>query len=111
MDLFTLGEAGIKTITRAFGDFTAVDARPLACPSKAGRSGDKPAEPKSSRGRPAATPKTEPVKTFAAKIFRTTNLPRETEVTFLPMEAIGEQGSLDTSRTKKSASPCVGATS
>lgn len=28
------------------------------------------------------------------------HLPRETEVTFLPMEAIGEQGELDTSRTK-----------
>jgi type I restriction enzyme M protein len=55
-----MGEDDIKTITRAFGDFAVVDARPLG----------KPAEPKSSRGRPAA-PRAEPEKTFAAKIFRT----------------------------------------
>lgn len=56
-----MSEADIKTITRAFGDFDPIDARPL----------DKPAEAKSTRGRPATTPKTDPEKTFAAKIFRT----------------------------------------
>ena len=56
-----MSEADIKTITRAFGDFAAIAARPL----------DKPAETKSTRGRPAATAKTEPEKTFAAKIFKT----------------------------------------
>ncbi len=55
-----MGEADIQTITRAFGDFTAIDARPL----------DRPAEAKSTRGRPAAAPKTEPAKSFAAKIFK-----------------------------------------
>ncbi|MDR0535864.1 MAG: type I restriction-modification system subunit M [Puniceicoccales bacterium] len=60
-----MSESDIKTITRAFGDFTAIDPQPL----------DKPADPKNTRGRPAATPKTEPgsgsaTKTFAAKIFK-----------------------------------------
>ena len=58
-----MSEADIKTITRAFGDFAPVS--PVAL--------DKPAEAKSSRGRPAATPKTEPgssAKTFAAKVFK-----------------------------------------
>ena len=59
-----MSEADIATITRAFGNFTAIGPQPL----------DKPAEAKSTRGRPAATSKTEPgaaVKTFAAKIFKT----------------------------------------
>ena len=55
-----MSEGDIKTITRAFGEFAPVELRPL----------DKPAEAKSSRGRPAATPKAEPEKTFAAKIFK-----------------------------------------
>ncbi|MBL9192871.1 MAG: SAM-dependent DNA methyltransferase [Opitutaceae bacterium] len=55
-----MSETDIKTITRAFGEFTAVNARAL----------DKPAEAKSSRGRPAANPKSEPEKTFAAKLFK-----------------------------------------
>jgi type I restriction enzyme M protein len=56
-----MSEADIKTITRAFGDFAPIEPTAL----------DKPAETKSARGRPAATPKTEPEKTFAAKIFQT----------------------------------------
>jgi type I restriction enzyme M protein len=56
-----MSEADIKTITRAFGDFTAIEPTAL----------DKPAETKNARGRPAATPKIEPEKTFAAKIFKT----------------------------------------
>jgi type I restriction enzyme M protein len=54
-----MSDADIKTITRAFGDFAPVE--PVAL--------DKPAEAKSTRGRPAATPKSEPEKTFAAKVF------------------------------------------
>ena len=49
----------IATITRAFGNFEAVDAIEL----------DKPAEQKSNRGRQSATPKTEAPKTFSSKIF------------------------------------------
>jgi len=56
-----MSETDLQTITRAFGDFASVSSRPL----------DKPAEAKSNRGRPAANPKTEPEKTFAAKIFQT----------------------------------------
>lgn len=56
-----MSEGDIKTITRAFGDFTAIEPTAL----------DKPAEAKSTRGRPAATPKAEPEKTFAAKLFKT----------------------------------------
>ena len=58
-----MSDDDIRTITRAFGDFAPVSPVVL----------DKPAEAKSGRGRPAATPKTEPgssAKTFAAKIFR-----------------------------------------
>lgn len=55
-----MSETDIKTITRAFGDFSPIEPTAL----------DKPAEAKSTRGRPAATPKTEPEKTFAAKIFK-----------------------------------------
>ncbi|MDQ8207357.1 class I SAM-dependent DNA methyltransferase [Coraliomargarita sp. SDUM461003] len=51
----------IKTITKAFGEFEVIDARPL----------DKPEEAKSNRGRQSASKKNEPPKTFAAKIFKT----------------------------------------
>lgn len=51
----------IATITRTFGAFEVVDARPL----------DKPAEQKSNRGRQSANPKTEAPKTFSSKIFNT----------------------------------------
>lgn len=54
-----MGEDDIKTITRSFGQFEVIDARTL----------DKPAEIKSSRGRQSASPKSEPAKTFASKIF------------------------------------------
>ncbi|EJL8715254.1 SAM-dependent DNA methyltransferase [Vibrio alginolyticus] len=56
-----MSDDDIKTITRSFGDFDAVDAREL----------DKPIEQKSNRGRQSATPKTEAPKTFASKIFNT----------------------------------------
>ena len=56
-----MDEADIATITRCFGRFEAVEARPL----------DKPAEQKGSRGRPAASARVEAPKTFAAKIFAT----------------------------------------
>lgn len=56
-----MDETDIATITRAFGDFTMIDARDL----------DKPAEQKSNRGRQSANPKTEAPKTFASKIFNT----------------------------------------
>ena len=56
-----MAEGDIATITRCFGNFEAIDARPL----------DKPAEQKSARGRQAANPKAEASKTFAAKIFAT----------------------------------------
>jgi type I restriction enzyme M protein len=49
----------IATITRCFGKFEVVEAQAL----------DKPAEVKSNRGRQAANPKPEAVKTFASKIF------------------------------------------
>jgi type I restriction enzyme M protein len=54
-----MDESDIKTVTRAFGDFTAIAAREL----------DKPAEQKSNRGRQSTNPKTEAAKTFASKIF------------------------------------------
>lgn len=56
----------IATITRSFGNFEVVDARPL---SELGL--DKPAEQKSNRGRQSANPKSEAPKTFASKIFNT----------------------------------------
>jgi type I restriction enzyme M protein len=56
-----MDEGDIATITRCFGKFEAVVAQAL----------DKPAEVKSSRGRQAANPKPEAVKTFASKIFAT----------------------------------------
>ncbi|WP_147391211.1 class I SAM-dependent DNA methyltransferase, partial [Pseudoalteromonas peptidolytica] len=56
-----MSDDDIKTITRAFGDFEVIDARPV----------DKPVEEKSNRGRQSTTPKTEAPKTFASKIFNT----------------------------------------
>jgi type I restriction enzyme M protein len=56
-----MDENDISTITRTFGAFEIVDAREL----------DKPAEPKSNRGRQSANPKNEMAKTFASKIFST----------------------------------------
>ncbi|MGF1844419.1 type I restriction-modification system subunit M [Vibrio clamense] len=61
-----MSEDDIKTITRSFGDFEVVDARPIS-----EIHGDKPAEQKSSRGRQAANPKVDTPKTFASKIFDT----------------------------------------
>lgn len=54
----------IATITRSFGAFEEMEARPL---SELGL--DKPADVKSNRGRQAANPKIETPKTFASKIF------------------------------------------
>ena len=56
-----MNDEDIATITRCFGNFEVVDAQAL----------DKPAEVKSNRGRQAANPKPETVKTFASKIFAT----------------------------------------
>lgn len=56
-----MDETDIATITRCFGQFEVVEAQAL----------DKPAEVKSNRGRQAANPKPEAVKTFASKIFAT----------------------------------------
>jgi len=56
-----MDEGDIATITRCFGNFEVVEAQAL----------DKPAEVKSNRGRQAANPKPEVVKTFAGKIFAT----------------------------------------
>ncbi|WP_223295600.1 HsdM family class I SAM-dependent methyltransferase [Photobacterium leiognathi] len=58
-----MGEDDIKLITRTFGNFEVVDAREL----------DKPAEQKSNRGRQSSTSKTEAPKTFASKIFNSTD--------------------------------------
>ncbi|PSW30451.1 restriction endonuclease subunit M [Photobacterium phosphoreum] len=58
-----MSEDDIKLITRTFGNFEVVDAREL----------DKPAEQKSNRGRPSSTSKTEAPKTFASKIFNSTD--------------------------------------
>ncbi len=54
-----MDEGDIATITRCFGKFEVVEAQAL----------NKPAEPKSSRGRQAANSKPEAAKTFASKIF------------------------------------------
>ena len=54
-------ETDIAIITRAFGDFKAIEAREL----------DKPIQQKSNRGRQSANKKTEIAKTFASKIFNT----------------------------------------
>ncbi|MEG0976791.1 MAG: class I SAM-dependent DNA methyltransferase [Comamonas sp.] len=56
-----MDDADIATITRCFGSFEVVEAQAL----------DKPAEPKSNRGRQAANPKPEAAKIFASKIFAT----------------------------------------
>jgi type I restriction enzyme M protein len=56
-----MDDTDIKTVTRAFGDFVAIEAREL----------DKPAEQKSNRGRQSANPKSEAAKTFASKLFNT----------------------------------------
>ncbi|MCG9769313.1 type I restriction-modification system subunit M [Pseudoalteromonas piscicida] len=56
-----MSDDDIKTITRAFGDFEVIDARPV----------DKPVEEKSNRGRQSTKTKTEAPKTFASKIFNT----------------------------------------
>lgn len=56
-----MDDADIATITRAFGDFEAIDAYSL----------DKTADAKSNRGRQATSPKAEVPKTFASKIFAT----------------------------------------
>ncbi|MEJ6122965.1 type I restriction-modification system subunit M [Vibrio sp. 2-Bac 85] len=58
-----MSEDDIKTITRAFGDFAVIDAQQL----------DKPVEQKSNRGRQSATPKSEAPKTFASKLFDSTD--------------------------------------
>ncbi|HIF9177736.1 TPA: type I restriction-modification system subunit M [Photobacterium damselae] len=58
-----MSEDDIKLITRTFGNFEVVDAREL----------DKPAEQKSNRGRQSTTSKTEAPKTFASKIFNSTD--------------------------------------
>jgi type I restriction enzyme M protein len=58
-----MGEDDIATITRAFGRFEQVDTQAL----------DKPDEVKSSRGRQSANPKAPEPKTFASKIFATTD--------------------------------------
>ena len=58
-----MSEDDIKTITRAFGDFAIIDAQEL----------DKPVEQKSNRGRQSATAKNEAPKTFASKLFDSTD--------------------------------------
>ncbi|EOL8957802.1 N-6 DNA methylase [Cronobacter dublinensis] len=63
-----MGEDDIKLITQTFGDFKVVDATTL---EELGL--EKAAEQKSSRGRQPATAKTEAPKTFASKIFNSTD--------------------------------------
>ena len=58
-----MSEDDIKLITRTFGHFEVVDAREL----------DKPAEQKSNRGRQSSTSKKTAPKTFASKIFNSTD--------------------------------------
>ncbi|WP_439899626.1 HsdM family class I SAM-dependent methyltransferase [Photobacterium toruni] len=58
-----MSDDDIKLITRTFGHFEVVDAREL----------DKPAEQKSNRGRQSSTSKTAAPKTFASKIFNSTD--------------------------------------
>lgn len=58
-----MSEDDIKLITRTFGHFEVVDAREL----------DKPVEQKSNRGRQSSTSKIEVPKTFASKIFNSTD--------------------------------------
>lgn len=63
-----MGEEDIKLITRTFGDFEAVAATPLSALGL-----EKAAEQKSARGRQPAAAKTEAPKTFACKIFNSTD--------------------------------------
>jgi len=63
-----MGEDDIKLITQTFGEFEVVDATSLEALGL-----DKAPEQKSNRGRQSATAKTEAVKTFASKIFNSTD--------------------------------------
>ncbi|MGC0890232.1 type I restriction-modification system subunit M [Pantoea agglomerans] len=63
-----MGEDDIKLITRTFGEFEVVDATSL---EELGL--EKAPEQKSSRGRQPATARTEAPKTFASKIFNSTD--------------------------------------
>jgi len=63
-----MGEDDIRLITRTFGDFEVVDTTSL---EELGL--DKAPEQKSNRGRQSATAKTETPKTFASKIFNSTD--------------------------------------
>ncbi|MGR5310957.1 type I restriction-modification system subunit M [Photobacterium damselae] len=63
-----MSEDDIKLITRTFGNFEVVDATALE-----NLGFDKPAEQKSNRGRQSSTSKTEAPKTFASKIFNSTD--------------------------------------
>ena len=56
-----MSDDDIRTITRTFGGFEAIELQEL----------DKPADQKSNRGRQSANSKTESPKTFASKIFNT----------------------------------------
>ncbi|WP_278495289.1 type I restriction-modification system subunit M [Pantoea vagans] len=63
-----MGEDDIKLITQTFGDFEVVDTTTLEDLGL-----EKAAEQKSSRGRQPASAKTEAPKTFASKIFNSTD--------------------------------------
>lgn len=63
-----MSEDDIKLITCTFGNFDVVDATALE-----NLGFNKPAEQKSNRGRQASTSKTEAPKTFASKIFNSTD--------------------------------------
>lgn len=63
-----MGDDDIKLITQTFGDFKVINATTL---EELGL--EKAAEQKSSRGRQPATAKTEAPKTFASKIFNSTD--------------------------------------
>ncbi|ARD40225.1 SAM-dependent DNA methyltransferase [Edwardsiella ictaluri] len=63
-----MGDDDIKLITQTFGDFKVMNATALEALGL-----EKAAEQKSSRGRQPATAKTEAPKTFASKIFNSTD--------------------------------------
>ncbi|MCD9537379.1 type I restriction-modification system subunit M [Photobacterium carnosum] len=63
-----MSEDDIKLITRTFGNFEVIDATSLADLGL-----NKPAEQKSNRGRQSSTSKTAAPKTFASKIFNSTD--------------------------------------
>lgn len=63
-----MGEEDIRLITQTFGDFEVVDVTSLEALGL-----EKTPEQKSNRGRQSATAKTEAVKTYASKIFNTTD--------------------------------------